>query len=110
MRPVLMLFVLRSCLCDRGRAGLCDGQADPEGAALAEGGVGADLAAHHVDHAPRYRQAEPEALLLARLAAPVETLEDALDLRRRDPGPGVDYLHDDLALSVMPAANGNGAG
>ena len=72
--------------------------------------VGADLAAHHVDHAPGDRQAEAEALLLARLAAPVEALEDALDLRRRDPGSGVDHLQDHLRLAVAAAANGNGAG
>jgi hypothetical protein len=64
-----------------------DGQADPEGAALALDRAGADLAAHHVDHAAGDRQAEAEALLLARLVAAVEALEDALDLRLGMPVP-----------------------
>ena len=72
--------------------------------------LGADLAAHHVDHPPRDRQAEAEALLLARLAAAVEALEDALDLRRGNAGSGVDHLQDHLPLAVAAAANGNGAG
>src|SRR5260221_246881 len=94
----------------RGRARLGDGEADPEGAALPLDGLGADLAAHHVDHAAGDRQAEAEALLLARLAATVEALEDALDLRRRDAGSSVHDLQDDLSLAVVAAANGNGAG
>src|ERR1700679_2781836 len=104
MRP-LLIFALyicpgHPCSGDRGRARLGDRQAHPEGAALAEHGVGADLAAHHVDHPPRDRQAEAEALLLARLAAAVEALEDALDLRRRYAGSSVHDLQDDLRLPV----------
>src|SRR3954454_20699595 len=74
----------RSSSGHRGRARLGGGEADPEGAALALDGVGADAAAHHVDHAEGEWQAEAESLLLARLAAAVEALEDALDLRRRN--------------------------
>src|ERR1700710_795383 len=111
MRPLLMFALyIGTWSGDRGRARLGDGEADPEGAALPLDGVGADLAAHDADHAAGNRQAEAEALLLARLAAPVEALEDALDLRRRDPGAGVDYLQDDLCLSVMAPAHRNGAG
>src|ERR1700710_319235 len=103
MRPLLMFALYIGTWSG-------DGEADPEGAALPLDGVGADLAAHDADHAAGNRQAEAEALLLARLAAPVEALEDALDLRRRDPGAGVDYLQDDLCLSVMAATHRNGAG
>ena len=42
--------------------------------------------------------------------APVEALEDALDLRRGNAGAGVDHFQDDLALPVVAAANGNGPG
>src|SRR5438128_2501627 len=112
MRPLLIAspFPEREDSCDRGRAGLVDGQPHPEAAAFAEDRFGADLAAHHVDHATGDRQPEAEAFLLAGLAAAVEALEDALALRRRDPGAGVDYLENYLCLAVMPGANRNGAG
>src|SRR6478752_4223837 len=107
MRPLL---IGDPSSCDRGWARLRDREAHPEGAPLPQYRLGADPAAHHVDHPPRDRQAEAEALLLARLAAPVEALEDALQLPGGDAGAGVNYLQDDFALFVMTAANGNGAG
>src|SRR5690242_18190651 len=108
MRPLLIRFLRPSG--HRGGGRLRERQADPEGAALALDGVRADAAAHDVDHAPGDRQPEPEALLLARLAAPVEALEDALDLGRGNSRARVDHLQDDFPRAVMAAANGNATG
>src|SRR6187549_4279549 len=106
MRPLLMLAIPSSG--HRGRAWLGHRQADPKRAALALDRVGADLPAHHVDHAAGDREAEAEALALARLVAPVEALEDPLDLLFRNTRPGVDHLQHDLPLTVTAGANRNG--
>src|SRR4051794_32153213 len=76
----------------RRRRGLGDRQADPEVAALSLDRGGADLAPHHVDHAAGDRQPESESLVLARLRAPVEALEYALDLGCGYSGSGVDHF------------------
>src|SRR6476469_9740175 len=107
MRPLLIAGP-RSC--DRCRARLGGREADPEVASLALDRGGADLAPHHVDHAAGDRQAEAEALVLARLRAPVEALEDALDLCRGYAGSCVDHFHHTVALAIEAAANGNAAG
>src|SRR3954449_4521603 len=97
MRPLLI------SLGHRGRARFRDREADPEGAPLPLHGLDPDPAAHHVDHPLRDRQAEAEALLLARLAAPVEALEDAFELCGRNAGTGVDDLQNHFPFAVMAA-------
>src|SRR6188472_719649 len=97
MRPLLISG-------HRGRARVGKGKADPEGAALALDRGGADLAAHHVDHAAGDRQAEAEALLLARLATTVEALENALDLRRGYACACIDDFQDHVRLAFAAAA------
>src|SRR6476619_3267558 len=94
----------------RRRGGFCDREPDPEVAALSLDRGGADLAAHHVDHAAGDRQPEAEALVLARLRAAVEALEDALYLSCGYAGSCVDHFHGPVLLAVATAANGNGAG
>src|SRR5262245_7396733 len=107
MRP-LLIFLPPSC--NRCRTWLCDGEPDPEGAALPLDRAGADLAAHHVDHAAGDRQAEAEALVLARLVTPVEPLEDSFYLGRGYPRPGVDHFHRYVSLPISATAYRNGAG
>src|SRR3954452_9224624 len=104
MRPLLIAS------CHRGRARLGDREADPEGAPLPLHGLDPDPASHHVDHPLGDREAEAEALMRAGLAAPVEALGDAFELRSRNTGAGIDDLQDHFPLAVMTAANGNGAG
>src|SRR5690348_1677708 len=103
MRPLLIS-------CHRSRARVRDREADPEGAPLPLRRFDADPAAHHVDHPLRDRETEAAALLLARLAAAVEALEDALQLPRWNSGTGVKNLQDHFSFAVVAAANSNGAG
>src|SRR4051794_6279822 len=110
MRPLLIRSLAPRSSCDRGGARFGDGQPHPEGAALALDGVGPDFAAHDVDHAAGDREAEAEALVLARLRAAIEALEYALDLGRGDSCSSVDHFDDHLGLGFEAGAYGNAPG
>ena len=61
-------------------AGLAAGRRTQKSRAHAGLGRDADLAAHHVDHPLRDREAEAEALFLTGVRATKESFKDAVDL------------------------------
>src|SRR5215207_6761870 len=105
----ILFRALRRSSCHWGRGWLGGRQPDPEVAALPWLGIDADLAAHHVHHPFRDRQAQPESLLVERAGATVETLEDAVDLIGWDAGSGVSDLDQHVGGASATRAKRNGA-
>src|SRR5215470_4292405 len=91
---------------DRLRDGLIDGNADREDGAAAVGSIGGhDGAAMGFDESPADGQPQSRAGALAvAVMHPIELVEDALEIARRDPGPLVAHLDDDLR-TFAPAGN-----
>ena len=86
-----------------GRGG---GQREDHGEAAAGGVFGFDHAAHRLGQAAGYREAEPDASSVARVAEPAEGLEHPLPFGRRDAGPVIDHAQSTRFPAVRAVSSG----